>query len=167
MHLLDERFAQADDLTDDVGVLSEATRTLRALHVALGGRRDDEEEGILSQAERKRSLRRRLAWAAGAIWLIIYVPYVMNQYQTRPERIERAALIESHTLCEAFTNCAALPEAIVLGCIPKEPWLQRLVASADFRTRSKDILHIARLDLHSCLYDFATQAGMKPKQTTR
>ena len=61
MHPLDERFAQADDLTDDVGVLSEATRTLRDLHVALGGRRDDEEAGILSQAERKRSLRRRLA----------------------------------------------------------------------------------------------------------
>ena len=55
----------------------------------------------------------------------------------------------------------------MLGCIPKEPWLQRLVASADFRTRSKDILHIVRLDLRSCLYDFATQAGMKPKQTTR
>ena len=65
-------------------MLTEATRTLRALHVALGGRRDDEEEGILSQAERKRSLRRRLAWAAGTIGLIIYVPYVMNQYQTRP-----------------------------------------------------------------------------------
>jgi len=51
----------------------------------------------------------------------LYVPYVMHQYQTRPERIERAALIESQTLCEALTNCAALPKAIVLGCIPKKP----------------------------------------------
>ena len=158
-YLVEPTSITANQLELEINLLGSTAHELRTIYHALGGRRDDDDD-ILTQAQRKRTNTKRLTLLVLVISLPIYATIAINQYHNRPAEIRQAVLAETQNFCVAFSKCKQLPEAVVLDCIPQETPFERLVFSWK---SDDDLLGPIRGSVQSCLLDYALKSGMKLK----